>query len=518
LRRTSSVAALYLLLALIVIPVFPHFVSPNELSRWLLAAALVETGSAEVTEYAALLGPRFEDLTIVDGRLYPNKAPGAALVSLPGYLIARPFAGTPDGSNLRFVLTLMRICGATLPLIVLVIVITRIARAHGIDDHRTAQIVTVLLFATPLFAYGLLLFSHALVAATLFMAWALLFVLPLSRRNDALAGASMGVAVLSEYTAIIPVAILLSGLLFTRAWSRIARVITTGLPFAALLAAYHLMAFGNVMSLPYGSEVLPAFRELGGSGVFGIHLPSPRNFVLLLFDPSRGLFLFAPVLLLATGALPAAKAKLGNTAFYTLVLVALGVVLLHAGYPNWHGGWNVGPRYIAPAIPFIALPLLFRRGGWIESFLTGASILSVTLTSLVFPFPPNDFVFPWITLSAPLVANGLVAPNLFHLISRPAAIAAPFAIVAAATVIALRTTRSLSAAIAGVLIMIAAGMVGQQLGEPARMHLQRGYIEEVWFERKGALEAAVPEGTPVPPRLAARAQIESELPPTSWPF
>src|ERR1019366_9072789 len=114
---TATIIALYALLAAIVIPVFPHFPSPNELTRWVLAASVVDDHSLEVSRAARVLGPQFEDLAVIDGRQYSNKAPGAALVASPGYLLARPFAGPPSAGNLRPVLTAMRWFGATLPLL-----------------------------------------------------------------------------------------------------------------------------------------------------------------------------------------------------------------------------------------------------------------------------------------------------------------------------------------------------------------------------------------------------------------
>jgi hypothetical protein len=47
--------------------------------------------------------------------------------------------------------------------------------------------------------------------------------------------------------------------------------------------------------------------------------------------------------------------------------------------------------------------------------------------------------------------------------------------------------------------------------------LRMGYIEEVYFERPGAMSRAV-GGLPLPPRAIARSQHEKTLPPTSWPF
>src|SRR4051794_27944130 len=112
--RTSLPVALYALLALLVIPVFPHFPSPNEFSRWALAVAIVEGHTLEVTPLAPLLGAN-EDLAEVDGRLYSNKAPGGALVGLPGYALARAVVGPPSPETMRATLTAMRLLAATLP-------------------------------------------------------------------------------------------------------------------------------------------------------------------------------------------------------------------------------------------------------------------------------------------------------------------------------------------------------------------------------------------------------------------
>ncbi len=40
---------IYAVLAILVIPVFPHYVSPNEFSRWGLAVAIVDFHTVEVT-------------------------------------------------------------------------------------------------------------------------------------------------------------------------------------------------------------------------------------------------------------------------------------------------------------------------------------------------------------------------------------------------------------------------------------------------------------------------------------
>ncbi|MBK8597194.1 MAG: hypothetical protein IPP07_05800 [Holophagales bacterium] len=513
--RKWVVTGLFAVLALLVVPVFPHFVSPNELTRWALAAAVVEDGSLEVTERARLLGPRMEDVAEVEGRLYSNKAPGTTLAALPGYLAARPFAGPPSASSLRLSLTAMRLAGATLPVLLLAVLFARLAPEEG----RTEALFG-LLFATPLFAYSLLLFAHALVAACLFGAWAALFAPgtgAASASRDVAAGLLLGLAVFSEYPAAIP-ALVLVGVAAWGAPARLLRIVVGGLPFAALLAAHNAACFGSPFRLSSGLEKDPSFRALASQGLFGVGLPRPSILARLLLDPSKGLLVFTPLLLLFPSGLAAARRRLPPRSFVALVLVPLALLLTYGGYPNWHGGFTVGARYLVGALPFLLLPLAFVRWGPLATALAGASTAAVALTTLVFPFVPPGFPLPWGSFAAPLLAKGLVAPNLLHLVWRPLAVLVPFALVLAAAAVATGRKR-LAPFLGGAFLWTAAGLALPllvPLSPP--LVVQRGYVEEVFFTREGALARAMPPGVPVPPRLRARKELEETLPPTGWPF
>lgn len=512
---TWKVTGLLALLALLVVPVFPHFVSPNETSRWALAAAVFEHGSFEVTDPARLLGPRMEDVSVVEGRLYSNKAPGAALAALPGYAAARPFVGAPSARSLRPALTAMRLVASTLPVLLLAFVFSRVAPAEGAREALFA-----LLFATPLLACSLLLFSHALVAACLFGAWASLFAPGDARwraARDVGAGALLGLAVLSEYPAAIPAALLVL-LAAWRAPARLGRVLLGGLPFALALGAYNAACFGSPFRLSSGLERDPAFRELARKGLFGVGLPAPSILGRLLLDPSKGLLVLTPLLVLVPGALALARRHLEPRAFAGLVGVPLAILLTYGGYPNWHGGFTVGARYLVPALPFLVLPLAYLRWGRVATLLSGASAAAVALTTLVFPFVPPGFPLPWGSFAAPLLAKGLVAPNLFHLVWRPLAIGAPFAVVALAAFAATGKRRFVTLLV-GALLWTGAGLLLTRARPLSpQLEVQRGYVEEVYFTRPGALARAMPPGVPVPPRLRQRRELEETLPPSRWPF
>jgi hypothetical protein len=506
----SSLILLYALIALIVIPIYPNFPSPNEFTRWLLVAAVVEDHTIEVSRQAPLLGPQFEDLAVAEGRVYSNKAPGIAVAAAPGYLAARPFLGPPSRESLRPMLTAMRWFGATLPLLAMAWLFARTALARGAPS--TAFAVAALLFATPLFAYGLLLFSHALVGAALFAAWVLLY---LHDRGGLGAGALIGIAVMSEYPVAIAAAVLVAGLAVTKQWKRLGLVLAGGAPFAIALALYQKAAFGGVLVAPYKFEKVTAYRELAQTGLFGINLLSPAVVAKVLFHPARGLLLFSPILLACLAAYPYAKRMLPRGAFLTLVLTPLAIFLVYGGYPNWHGGWTVGPRYVVSMLPFVVFPLAFAPLRAWSVALFGWSVTAVTLTTLTFPFVPLDFPLPWGSLALPLLKQGLIAPNVFHWIARPLAIGVPLLLVAAALFAATPRKLAAAAGLAGALLAGYAAM--QATARLPQPYVERAYFEDVYFQRRGILDTII-QARIASPRLLQRRAAELPYGPVDWPF
>jgi hypothetical protein len=511
-QHSTLLVVLYAILALLFIPVFAHFPSPNEFTRWALVAAVVEDHSIEVSRVATLLGPGFEDLAVIGTRQYSNKAPGTALIAAPGYLAARPAFGPPSRENLRPMLTAMRWWGATLPLLAAALLLASAARAHGAPSAGFA--VAVLLFGTPLFAYGLLLFSHALVAAALFAAWILLY---LRDRGGLIAGMLIGIAVMSEYPVALGAAVLVFGLVAMKQWTRLLSVIAGGAPFAIALAIYQKLAFGGVFVAPYAFEKLPAYRQLAHTGIFGIHLPSLSIVADILFHPARGLLLFSPILIACVAALRDARQALPRSAFITLILTPLAIFLVYSGYPNWHGGWNVGPRYMVAILPFLVFPIAFARVRAWSVALFGASSFAVMMTTLVFPFPPLEFPLPWGSLAMPLLADGLVAPNLLHLVARPLAIALPLIAIAAVNVAAV-PRRLVLVSIGGVVIALLGGLLAMRMNARQPIALvERVYFEDVYFGRRGMLDTLV-QAHIASPSLLRRRAMQLPYGPAEWPF
>lgn len=515
LRRTGWMVGVYAVLACLVIPVFPHLPSANEFSRWALTVSLVERGSPEVSPAVGLLGDRIPDLATAQGRLYSNKAPGGSLLAVPAYALARTLVGPPSPDNLRASLTAMRLFSATIPLLLLCMAFARQGQRAGIDSDRILFALAVLLLGTPLFAYGLLLFSHALTAAALFGAWLLLFGDCRLRAGwkEIAAGALIGLSALSEYPTAVPGTMLI---LFSLRRLRLvgALRLTAGLlPFGLALAIYNHSAFGSVFALSSAFERTAEFHDLNQAGLWGIRLPRPLNLLGLLLGPHKGLLVFSPALALAFLAIPRARRRMEGPAFWALVLAPLSLLLVYAGYPNWHGGWTVGARYLVPALPFFAYLVLMGRPSKADAYLLGASVLAIVPTSLVFPFVSEGYALPWASFAAPLLAKGLVAPNLLHYVARPLAIAVPFLLVGTALYLALgarRLANALVGSVAWALLSFLCVATWFPDGDGSRWYVENSYFEQLDLSRVNP--ASIHGWT------LRQLVIDRQLPPSSWPF
>ncbi|GAC1396906.1 MAG: hypothetical protein NVSMB68_13460 [Thermoanaerobaculia bacterium] len=513
-RRLAPVA-LYAVLAILVVPVFPHFVSPNEFSRWVLGVAIVDEGTVEVTGVVTRTHTGNEDLASIGGRLLSNKAPGATIVALPAYFIARLLAGPATSHNVRVTLNAMRLLASTVPAILLSLWLAAVASRFGCEERPVHSAVVALLFGTPLFAYGLLFFAHALSAFALFGAFALLFSKEDHglRIQDAAAGALVGLAVIAEYPNVIPAAVLVACALPRLRVGGTIRVMAGGLPFAIVLGVYNKFAFGSVFTLSSAHESNRWYRELARAGLFGVGWPSPGVLLHLLLDPAKGLFVFSPVLAIALVGVGAAVRTLPRATALALIATPLSILLTFSGYPNWHGGWTVGARYLVPALPFLALLIAFAGERWIASMLLGASVAATSIVTLVFPFVGLDYAAPWISFSAPLLRDGHVMPNVLHLVSRPLAIVVPFLLVLIAATVGMRVREAA--------MMLAGAAIWFSLGLPFIRSAPRNLrvvVEQVYFQDAGAIRRAVSPGDRNVNALEAIARRMETSPPDSWPF
>ncbi|HPC82557.1 MAG TPA: hypothetical protein P5234_04570 [Thermoanaerobaculaceae bacterium] len=393
---------------LLAVNFWPHFASPNERPRAYQALAVVHRGCLDIGPELARWGGS-EDVAAREGRLYPNKAPGMLPLLLPGVALAHLLAPCGSDSELAWALVLGRLLASTVPSWVALALLWR--RPSG-----GPLLAAAWAFATPALAASLLLFSHALAACLLLAALVLLE--RGSRGSELAAGVALGWACVSEYPLVVPATVLVLTTENRGGWRHwLAVGVGAALPLS-LLATYNATCFGSPWSLSSAHETHAGFAALGGIGVFGIGVPSWRGLWGLVLSPERGLACWAPLVLVAGVGLVRLRAAAWRS-IAPAGLAFASLLVLMAGYRNWHGGWFPGPRYLLAGLPLLLLavalgvPALLARPT-ARIALAAAALGGVATSCLAivsFPFPPETVPLPSLTLAPTLLADGIVFPS-----------------------------------------------------------------------------------------------------------
>jgi hypothetical protein len=372
------------------------------------------------------------DVSYGRGSFYPNKAPGTALLAAPGYAVVvrleRLLGLDPDAwRTLTVNAWLASALSVGLVAALGCVVFFRAALALSKGSVRSSLFATLAFGAGTLhFPYATMLFEHDLVAVALLTSFYLLLrVRDGAPSRAGLAGLAAGAAVSASYVAAAVVPVLVAYLAARRREARAIAWFAAGAAVPCLLlAVYHAACFGSPLSTPYAFEN-PAFHSTGARllSIFGA--PDPAVGFALLFSPFRGLFFSSPVLLMGACFLGAMLRRREHRA-EALACAAVAAVFLvvNASFNGWHGGAALGPRYLVPAIPFLALPLVFAFGRMRAAAAVLAALSAVLMllgTAVdpqcplgVLPIAPVEGPLwradPWTEYEVPLLATGRATP------------------------------------------------------------------------------------------------------------
>jgi hypothetical protein len=452
-RALAAVLGAFALLALLYPGTFSQFANPNELSRYQAVTAAADRGTFEISKEIGALGGH-EDIAVADGRIYSNKAPGLAFAAIPVYRVLRLVLPAPS-TVASPIFQAVRFLTVSVASILALAAFGR--RLSGANARSAPLLVYAVAFGTPFLFYARSFFAHAWTAALLFLAWDRILAAEesaASRRVSVpylVSGFLAGLAAISEY----PVA-LISLLLAIRAASR-----KNGWAFALFLAGlavplsglavYDTVCFGAPWVLSSAREGFPEYQKLATGGGFGFQAPSLKIALAYLFHPARGVLVFSPFLLWCVpGFLRWWRLQERRADFALCLASTVLFFIAMTAYPNWHGGWSLGSRYLLPVLFFAAFPIAraldspLSRGLFLAAvvFSAGTHLL---LTSTFAHFPDSVPV-PAATGSWWFLTHGWISPSVFGSSAAAGAAALVLAALAFAAPLALsaRTAAPLS--------------------------------------------------------------------------
>jgi hypothetical protein len=413
-RASYRILGCFVFLCVYFTGVYPGNADSNQRSHYQLLRALAERGTAEIGPEIRDLGTH-TDVSVYAGRSYSDKAPGLSVAAIPGYRTMRLFLPMPASLDDWLVFYGARVLSVTLVVAIAIFVFIRRA---GPTPFLPLWLFG-LLFATPFPVYARSFFSHAFVAALLFLSFALLTTRD-TAASAAGSGLLAGAAVASEYPVIV-IALCLTALALARPSKtrRAAFAAGAAIP-AAFVLWYQARYFGGPLHFP--ATFNQTYPILGHRGVGGISWPSPSAIAGLFLDPSHGLLYFSPFLLLwPIVAVASLRHVRRQPALLATALGPLLLVLLIAGFlpPHWRGGWCLGPRYLVAGFVLVFW-LLATRDGLAETpaarFLLLAAVVYaaviVTICGATYWMIPYDSWNPARTVALHDLKLGLVEHNL----------------------------------------------------------------------------------------------------------
>ena len=276
-----------------------------------------------------------------DGLAYSRYGLGLSIVAALPYALSRPIGallGRPEDVSSGAVASVMPIITAAL-----VAAIYLLARRMGARVGSALIVAIGAVVGTFMLPYSKEFFSEPLATLCLVVA-----IERMLAGRPATAGLAMGAAVLTR-----PQTLLFAPVLALVGWHRhgrsgLVQTITGLAPGLAATFAYNFLRFQNPFLFGYQDS--------------GFTTPFVEGARGLLFEPTKSLLLFAPIVVL----LPFALRRLWRDDRDGFLLIGGNLVItfvMIATWFAWHGGWSWGPRLLLPGV----IPAIAAIGPWLSS-------------------------------------------------------------------------------------------------------------------------------------------------------
>jgi hypothetical protein len=414
-RIAASTPKQALLIAFVAFVSYAYFYEGggwNQNTRFDLVRAIVERGTLKIDGYHENTG----DKAMKDGHYYTDKAPGQPLLAVPAAVATRGMmkaAGMNAMSASRLV-AMSYVCtlfSVALPTALACACLFLIGLQLGAGVNAAAFGALAMGLGTPIWPYATLMWGHALAASCLLFGFAAALKLNHSETGEDVwwgvaVGVTAGWATVTEYQAA-PASAMLALFAIARVWPdgwprrlRVATGIAAGaLPCVATLMLYLHFAFGSALHPSYKYVVGP-FPWVS-QGYFGLKYPRIDVAFKLLFGLKRGIFILAPVTIVAPfGLRLLQKRPSTRLAGFAAAAIFVYYLLLNASYAEWTAGLSYGPRIMGAGIPALCVGLapawehFQRRGRSVLLTLLFVSVLFSLMGVSTTPQPPFDSKYP----------------------------------------------------------------------------------------------------------------------------
>jgi hypothetical protein len=412
-RNYLHVSVIAALLLCSYVYFFPGGRGWNENSHMDLTRAIVEGHTLRIDPFQENTG----DVSYFHGHYYSNKAPGLSFLAVPVWGLAHGVRAIYRGPSAHkhlyedFGMYLATITTGGMPTVLAAVCLFALSLKFRTSIGGAAFVALTFGLGTPMWCYATLFWGHATAAALLLFAFAAAVALrdSDSRQLTFFMGFALGLAAgwatVTEYQSAPPAAILaLLGM--ANCWRRSRnRVIpgSVGIVAGALICVLVLMGY---QFAAFGSPFRTAYSYLvnfpgQGTPLLGFGRPHLAILHELLVGWYRGLLPISPVLALAPlGLCLMWKDGAARPSVIALALIPAYYLLLECSFYYWDGGFNFGPRYLSPALPFLCLALgaIWTHGGNIGrvalSCLSAYGAIVVVIALSTNPMPDVRFARP----------------------------------------------------------------------------------------------------------------------------
>jgi hypothetical protein len=299
-----------------------------------------------------------------DGGIYYINAPGPGILLVPAHLLDSVLNRVFGWNRQLAVIFLWQLLGA------LLVCEIAIAGAEVADSEAATFVALVVALIVPLLFYSFQIYPELPAALFLLHAFRKLVLDPLPSRLGVL-GAGLALAALpwlhQKYSVVAFALALYGASRFVRSERKGAIRLEPGklalLALPLLFSAFSVFLYNHALT---GSLSPTATFQAAGRSSFEPHA-FLKGLLGLLFDRENGLFVFAPLYLLALVGLPA-LARRQSRLLKPFALVVFSYLFVISSFPYWPGAVSTMGRYILSVLPLLALPLSFsiaraRRDG-----------------------------------------------------------------------------------------------------------------------------------------------------------